>query len=484
MLVSRRKKRRTRFPLLAAPAVMGQPIFLLNDEFRDTLAAGAINGTVAPGVGTTAQRTRNVTDTTAILSMANGLLVNGNPHNANGDPGLWYGGYARALGRSLLVKHIHQTSQGLVVAWDANQAGAGSYGLRINGTEVIQASNASATFNSNVGLAVENTTYTLAVILRANGYYGLIKGGPFTNWTLLWVSSTNSDATIYPSLTGEAGVGPGQDGFARIPKTALILIPLAYDAFGRANGALGSTETSGPDGASQPTPARVWTGPTWTIATNKAVNTPTLGAEQATGALVVGTWYIITATQVDYFYAGCAVGDVFVATATTALDANNKVKAYTTAELLASFDAGKADIIAGVDIVGTAQYMEGSIVNLDSAATPLNYIHAYLGRNLGAGATRIMLDEVVAGVRTNKITVTNATYVSGARLVIVRDGTSCALYYNNVQVGTTQTMTANTNTRMGVSSAGGATATHDAVLVMPRGKNGEYAILNKYTRGG
>lgn len=47
--------------------------------------------------------------------------------------------------------------------------------------------------------------------------------------------------------------------------------------------------------------------------------------EQSSGNLVVGAWYQITATQANYFYAGCAVGDTWRATAATALTAANKV---------------------------------------------------------------------------------------------------------------------------------------------------------------
>jgi hypothetical protein len=147
-------------------------------------------------------------------------------------------------------------------------------------------------------------------------------------------------------------------------------------------------------------------------------------------------------------------------------------------------DAGTADVIVGVDIVCAAGYQAGIVVNLDSAATPLNYINAYIdGFNLGAGTTRILLDEIVNGVTTNKITVTNATYVSGARLEVIRDGTSCRVIYNKILVGVSATMTANVNTRHGLFSTNAAN-TFDNLQVMPRGTSGEYSALNKYIEGG
>uniref|UniRef100_A0A6M3IVJ9 Uncharacterized protein n=1 Tax=viral metagenome TaxID=1070528 RepID=A0A6M3IVJ9_9ZZZZ len=57
------------------------------------------------------------------------------------------------------------------------------------------------------------------------------------------------------------------------------------------------------------------------------------GAEQASGTLTIGKSYIITATEVDHFFAGCAVSNYFIAAAETALDANNKVKEHGTVRL-------------------------------------------------------------------------------------------------------------------------------------------------------
>ena len=54
-----------------------------------------------------------------------------------------------------------------------------------------------------------------------------------------------------------------------------------------------------------------------------------VGAEKATGTLTVGVLYQITATATNYFYDGCAVGDVWTATLATDCTATNKVKPVT-----------------------------------------------------------------------------------------------------------------------------------------------------------
>src|SRR6185295_14296885 len=63
------------------------------------------------------------------------------------------------------------------------------------------------------------------------------------------------------------------------PNNLYIPQPLAYDTFTRANGALGNTETSGPD--SQVLTALAWafSGSVWNVASNLAVGTPTFGAD-------------------------------------------------------------------------------------------------------------------------------------------------------------------------------------------------------------
>jgi hypothetical protein len=54
-----------------------------------------------------------------------------------------------------------------------------------------------------------------------------------------------------------------------------------------------------------------------------------LGNEQNSGVIVVYAVYKITATQTNFFYTGCAIGDVFVCGTVKTCDANNKVQRYT-----------------------------------------------------------------------------------------------------------------------------------------------------------
>lgn len=54
-----------------------------------------------------------------------------------------------------------------------------------------------------------------------------------------------------------------------------------------------------------------------------------LGAEQSSGVIVKYAIYKITATQADFFYTGCQIGDVFACETVKTCTVNNKVQRYT-----------------------------------------------------------------------------------------------------------------------------------------------------------
>lgn len=121
------------------------------------------------------------------------------------------------------------------------------------------------------------------------------------------------------------------------------------------------------------------------------------------------------------------------------------IKPLTLSTLFSSLATSSADVVAQVNITLTLGNQAGLVLNMDSAVAPDDFILAY------HDGTNIKLDECVNGTYTNKISVAT-TYSAGATLRVIRNGTQCAVYYNGVQVGTTQTMTANTNTTHGLFS--------------------------------
>ena len=88
----------------------------------------------------------------------------------------------------------------------------------------------------------------------------------------------------------------------------------------------------------------------------------------------------------------------------------------------------------------------------------------------------------VATVETDVISAVVALGVGA--VVVVADGTAFSLYLNNSQVGATSTIAdaaLQTGTRQGLFTTNVGN-TMDAFLVMPRGSNGEHAVLNRWSR--
>lgn len=257
------------------------------------------------------------------------------------------------------------------------------------------------------------------------------------------------------------------------------------DNFNRANGALGSP----------------WSGATWAIVSNAAVNTPSLGADVivnggfdadtdwtkgsgwaiaagvATKAVTaqssldeavgtVGVWYQSQFTltrragtfNAQFAAFGAATGVQRSSSGTftetkratgTALgvrassnDADGDVDnvsflPLTLSELFASLQVTTANVLANINVTGptaTAGIQAGLVLNLDSAATPANFVIAYLD-----GKGNCLLDKCVAGVYTTVISAA-VTYSAGATLRVIKSGTSYSLFYNNAAVGSVGTI--------------------------------------------
>lgn len=152
------------------------------------------------------------------------------------------------------------------------QAGATSFGSLGTGNPII--------FTTVAG-----TTYNLATVMKATaigGCYAFVKD---TYWKLLWMTNGGTDATLYPMISNRSQ-GQWNDSI-RVPNKTWLPTPIAYDDFSAASLPSGSTLTTGPDGATQPTTARAWTGGTWSVSGAKAINTP---VSSVTNVVVNGTF--------------------------------------------------------------------------------------------------------------------------------------------------------------------------------------------------
>jgi len=261
------------------------------------------------------------------------------------------------------------------------------------------------------------TDYRIVIALRSAGAYYLIKGGAFTNWTLLWIGSAENTAALYSGMGNHSNTGTLD--FVRIPDELWLPTPAGFDSFSRANGALGSSETTGPD--SQATPARTWVNRVGTtlIATNKAQASVLVGGV-AIATMDTGTVNAITSATLTR--AGNEVGVVL-----RYVDADNYIRAIhdgTNCKLIKRVAAAETDVISAVVA-------------------------------LGAGAIRVIPDGTEFRLYLNDAQVGATSTISDAAL---QTGTEQGLFSTNV--GNTQ----------------------DGFLVFPRGSNGEYSKLDTWSK--
>ena len=233
--------------------------WLLRDDFDDTRAAGSVDGTPAtPGPGT-----RSVLDTGNNLEVTGGnAVINGRA--ANFDPGLWYDEtFTRVYGRILLF-NIRRggTSNRLYFGADTNQIGAPSSSDLHWMSQVDNALKRYNTGGPTIAQPVPDTNYNIAIVFRTTGDYTFIKGGAFSNWTLIWSDNAEVADNLYVSFVVGTVFASGTHycSFIRIPDALFDVPCLAYDTFTDANGTsldAHSSDTSGPD--NQAVTARSWT---------------------------------------------------------------------------------------------------------------------------------------------------------------------------------------------------------------------------------
>jgi len=386
--------------------------YLLRDEFDTAITAGSVNGSSAtPGPGA-----RAVTDTNSKISIAGGNLVVASASTANTDRVNWPI-QTRAAGRMLLVNINTITTSGGRWGWDADTATQPTSGLVFWTAGVIYTQQA----NQVIGAWSAATNYWICSILRAAGSMELIKGGAFTNWTLLYLDAATS-GNMYPTYS----VATSGDVIAvpcvRVPSSLWLPVPLASDgfatAFGTTDGA-GHAETSGVGAGGS--------GLTWTQD--------------------LGVWGISGAK------ANCGT-----------LDGGESIG-------VATVPCGTTNVVARVEVTRAAG-AAGMVLRYTDAD---NFLYAY------HDGTNAALIEVVAGTPANVVAPAAKAYSAGKPLVVVLDGTSGTLYYNSAKVGATGTTAITTGNAHGLWS-NNTGPTLDNFVVYARGTGGEYGtgVLDRF----
>ena len=105
---------------------------------------------------------------------------------------------------------------------------------------------------------------------------------------------------------------------------------------------------------------------------------------------------------------------------------------------LRSHASADVDISAAITRPASGYWQVGLAARVDSAANPQNFVQALSVNSNGAHS--IQLVKCVAGTYTTVEATGGVTYVAGARLRLVCSGNSASVYYNGVQIGSTQTI--------------------------------------------
>lgn len=393
--------------------------YLINDDFTDTLTSGAVNGRSAvPGPGG-----RNAVDTGGKLSLAGGFAVFNAGAPTSGDPIILYRALPRTGGR-VLVSEINLSGPTAPARIGFNVSGfvGNTYSAIMFSSSAVISATLSGTTISGLGAWAAATNYQVAVILRAaTGIMILIKGGTFTNWTLLWISDLIGGAIWHPCIAAISSGSGFVCSYVRVPRPVWLLSPLLSDGFsswgisdgrGHAEGIAGIYGSGG-------------AGLAWTAD--------------------VGTW-IATA--------GVASASVLVSSVA-----------------IATINCGKANHVVMVNCTLVAGTM--SII--------VRWVDANNFVQVRVTPTNNQLVKVVAGVTTT-VQDSAVTYVAGAQLVVASEGTKFRRYYNNVFVGAEQTIAdaaLQSPTAIGLRSTDTGN-TFDNFQAYARGTGGEYSILDSF----
>lgn len=388
--------------------------YILYDKFTTDRAAGAVNGTLAEPTG----GVRTVVDTNGKLSVSGGKLSFATGGVADGNPGVWYPVQTRKAGLVFFGTITPPGNPGTPkIGWDNNQSGDINEHIRFTAASTIVVELGGAAYN--VAGYSKATAYQAAVVLRTAGIYYFIKGGAFTNWTYLYSFNTGGGGSVYPAVTALNTTSIFTADNIRIPKNLWLPTPLAYDTFTRADGAAGSTETSGPD--AQATPSLAWTSALGTFGV-----TSNAGKFSALDGGGTGVATLPTSATISVLHAAALT---------------------------------RSGGVCGVVVRWTD-------IN--------NHIRAvYTGTNA-------QLIKVVAGTPTTLVNVA-ASYGAGRVLRVICDGTAFRLYYHNSTIGAQQTISdaALQSGAVGLYTTD-ANNTFDNVTTFPRGTGGEYSQLDKY----
>lgn len=187
-------------------------VYLLRDEFTtDDSAPVASPRTAEPGPGTL-----TFTQTDGEMSISGGVLAfPAQASPAFGDQRFHAASIGRAAGRAFLTRI--NISSGNNVALEFANSGANwatlaeiqdGLSLYFTTSSTLSLLTSGGVNNGNIGIWATSTDYDVAIVLRDTGAFIFIKGGAYTNWTLLFVVlNGTTSSNMSPAFWNSAAAG-------------------------------------------------------------------------------------------------------------------------------------------------------------------------------------------------------------------------------------------------------------------------------------
>lgn len=296
--------------------------------------------------------------------------------------------------------------------------------------------------------------YNTYLVLRGSGAFAFIKGGVFTNPTLLFSDTTLDSSAKYVVLSnGRAAncfFGP-----ILVPKTLWLPQPIASDSFVRANGALGVTDGNGTQEKNGGA-GLTWNAPGWVISGNTAIAGNTVVADGVTSGLV-GRWQLDTATGATDLSGngnnGTGQGGISIGAATDRRGMANRAT---------SFDGSSQYISASpYDFSGVNNWSVSAWVYILNFTAPHNnpvFVTQVLNSDqtdrqmwLSGSPSLLAIQRAKGGVYDTASFTTTVPTALWFHLVGTYDGIKLRLYYNGALVATQDSsQSVNANDRFGI----------------------------------
>lgn len=358
-------------------------VYSLRDLFTTARAAGAVNGTAAEPGGLGAP-TRVVTDAENLISIGGGkaIFAGGKATPAYGDPRLQpIGSITRAAGLIIAWEFNANLLTGKIIDFgvDSDTSSTVYNGFAPNGVTDLRVRHAGNLLAADKAISA-GVSYIGVVVLRSTGADFLIKGGVYTDFTIIYRTPTGNQATMYPVLSNYSGGYTG--GWMINPASKWLPVPQISHGFSALTptDGLGHTDNTGigAGGSGLTMANRIGT---WGAAAGVA------SASALSGGLAITTTGAVAAD--GFASVACVRSAGNVGVVARYVNGSNYLRAYHdgTNCVLEQVVAGTPTTL----ITGVVAYTNGGVVNLLVSGTyaRLWYNNAHVGTTDGVDASLI-----------------------------------------------------------------------------------------------